>query len=110
MTYARETLAFEVPTPKELGLRRWSDGVWSSDNPADRATSHLTLAPAFTIVVLSNGQARLLVERVKDDGSVAISLDRTYFSFGVALLAMQMFEGSPLPVLLPGFKMEPTHD
>lgn len=106
MTYARETLAFEVPTPKELGLRRWSDTEWSSAHPLIPHPD----GPVFTITTLPNGQARLLVQRVRDDAENTAILDRTYFSFGVALLAMQMFEGSPLPVLLPGFKMEPTHD
>lgn len=106
MTYTGETLTFKVPTPRALRLNWWSDTEWSSAHPLILHPD----GPVFTITILPNGQARLLVQRVRDDAENTVILDRTYFSFGVALLAMQMFEGSPLPVLLPGFKMEPTYD
>lgn len=98
MAYGTMQLTFTIPTPRELGLRKVSDTIYSSESGG-----YMEARNVFQINVLPGGFARLRVSNPEPDGSVI--LDRTYFSFGVACLAMQMLMPTlPVPLVSPGLK------
>lgn len=86
MTYARETLTFEVPTLEELGIMQSSDNIWAT--PVGGQTEGFV---GFRVLVQRRDDGSVLVEVLSDSVEVYANL---YPSLDVAAVALRLMSGN----------------